>query len=148
MTEEGIITDIIGNRVLVLTARSSACASCGNRGACKPLGGSSNNMEVNALNTAGSKIGDRVMVGMGSGSVIKIALLVYIVPVIALFAGVYAGLLFGREFGFDTELSSLLFSVLFFVLTFIGIRILGNKLGQQQKYTPEVTRILSAAVKK
>lgn len=145
ITEEGNITKIIGNKAWVIVKRSSMCDSCGHRKGCISMANSTD-MEIEALNTASGKIGDRVIVSLKSSSLLKIALLVYIAPVISLLLGVFIGIEFGNHFSYNPEICSLLFGAFTFIATFIIIKIIGNRMGNERKYIPEVTDILSNLV--
>lgn len=141
MNEEGCITKVIGNKAWVLAQRNSMCESCDHKASCTPMGGDKR-IEIEALNTANAKIGDRVVVSLNTSSFMKIAFLVYMLPLISLIIGVVTGLNFGRHYGYNEELSSLLTGLSFFAVTFLVIKRISKKMSNQRKYMPEITKII------
>ncbi len=146
MTEEGTIKKIISNKASVLVHRSSMCESCDQKAECGTIT-SNKDVEIEALNTAGGKIGDRVIVSMPTSSFLKITSLVYLFPVISLIAGSIAGLKLGQHYSYDPEMSSLLSGVILFVITFLIIKKIASRMGTQKKYMPEITKLLPRIVK-
>lgn len=142
MNEEGIIIAVNGNMARVSARRTSACESCDSRGACIQIVDKSDKMEINAINTAGGKVGDIVEVSMESSSVIRIAMLVYMLPVVALFAGVFLGLKLGQIYGWNPELVSSLTGLFASATAYIFVRIIGKRIGKNKKYMPEILKIL------
>ena len=82
-TEQGTVTKVSGDKAWVRTRRSSMCDGCKSQGVCHSLGGTEN-MEAEALNSAGAKDGDRVILKISSGALWKISFLFYMIPVIFL----------------------------------------------------------------
>ena len=80
MRETGVVKSAGGEFCTCVTKRKSACgencASC--KAAC-----SSREHTFTAKNTAGAKEGDTVIIEMSTGSVLKSAFLVYIIPLLA-----------------------------------------------------------------
>ncbi len=141
-TEEGTITKAAGNKAWVLVARSEMCDCCGSKGICHTLGGGKN-MEAEALNTAGAKVGDRVRIKIKTGTLWKISLLFYMIPVIALVLGALVGIKIGTRIHADPELFSALSAIVFAGLSFAIIKLIANRLQDKKDYIPEVERILS-----
>ena len=71
MNEEGVVKSIIGKKARVLARRSTMCESCDHKTSCMTIT-SNKDVEIEALNTAEARIGDRVMVSMETSSILKI----------------------------------------------------------------------------
>lgn len=86
MRTEGIVKSLDGIRCSVAVERKSACGeNCAHCGGCSGGG-----VQICiAENSAGAGVGDRVVIEIDSGNVLKSAFLVYILPLLAFFA-VYA----------------------------------------------------------
>lgn len=82
VTGEGLVVRTAGNTAVVKIRKSSACGQdCGHCGACdNPV------YEVSAYNAAGARPGDRVVLELPSQSVLGMAFLLYLLPVLAAFA--------------------------------------------------------------
>ena len=104
--------------------------------------GGGKDIEVETLNTVDGKVGDRVLLIASSSNILRIAFLVYMVPLINLIIGVFLGLELGSHLSLDTELCSLSVGVLFFAFTFLIIRRISNRMGKEGKYLPKITKIL------
>jgi sigma-E factor negative regulatory protein RseC len=143
MLEEGTITRTTDRNAWVRIGRSTMCDHCGSKSACKTLGGG-RVMEAEVRNTAGGKVGDRVLLKIDTSSFLKITFLVYIIPIIALIAGALIGMKLAPEYSLNPELSSILFGVIAFVLSFLFIHRFGKYAKKRQKYMPAIVKILSS----
>ena len=144
MKEEGIVTGTNGELAQVKVRRSEACSGCGSQGVCHSLGGDVD-MEVEAMNTAGGGVGDRVQLELPSSSVVKIAFLVYMIPVICLVAGAIAGTKLAPSLSLDPELSALGLAVFGFAAAFLVVRKIGQAMGAKKEYRPEIVKVLLRA---
>ena len=88
MTEQGKVIKIEKNEAVVRVQRKSACASCG-MCAMKPK---DSHIDVRVENALDAKEGDLVQIKLESGSVAKISLLVYILPLAFAVAGMLTGI--------------------------------------------------------
>ena len=143
MVEEGTITKVVGSKALVLVGRSSMCDGCHSRSVCKNLGGGKT-MEAEANNSAGGKVGDRVLLKIDTSLFLRMTFLVYMIPVFALIAGAVIGVKFGTRYSWNPELASLVLSVSAFVITFLVIYVIGKRARVKQRYTPEIVKIISS----
>lgn len=141
-TEEGTITKITGAKAQVLVRRSEMCDCCGSKSVCHTLGGGKN-MEAEALNTAGGKVGDRVLLKIESKVIWKISLIFYFIPVVALVLGAVLGMGIGENSGSDPELFSALFGILAAGLSFFVIKLIASHLNKNKDYFPEIVKIVS-----
>ena len=74
-TEKGIVLRTDSEAAWVKTVRSSACEGCTAKGSCHSMGGG-NEMEVKALNTAGARAGDRIVLSFETASLLKATFLI------------------------------------------------------------------------
>lgn len=140
-TEQGIILKVTGERALVKVKRSSMCEGCNSSGACHSLGGA-NEMEAEALNLAEASEGDHVLLSMNPRSVLKIAFLVYLVPVIALVIGAIVGEKYASRYSFSPEFGAFFLAVIAFTVVMIPIKYIGNKMGTSDEYTPKIIKVI------
>ena len=144
-TEEGIVFklgDAGPGTAWVRTTRSSACAGCSSRDACHAEGGGKE-MEVEAINTASARVGDRIVLNIKTSSLLKATFLLYVFPILAMIAGALLGQTVAGMRGADPSGLSALFGFLFFGLAFIAIRIVGRFLSKDASYKPEIIKIRS-----
>ena len=141
-TEQGIVLRTDAESAWVKTTRSSACEGCTARGSCHTLG-SGQEMEVKALNPAGARVGDRIVLSFETGSLLKATFLIYVFPIIFLIAGAAIGQLLGPLIGFSpSTLSVLLGFISFFSALFI-MKARANKMAKKNAYQPKITKILT-----
>ena len=89
-TEEGIVTKLNSTTAWITTTKTGACESCSARGSCTALGGGKE-MEVEAINTAGAKIGQKVVISFETSPLLKATFLLYMFPIILLMIGALIG---------------------------------------------------------
>jgi sigma-E factor negative regulatory protein RseC len=145
-TEEGIVFklgDAGAGTAWVKTTRSSACAACSSRDVCNVEGGGKE-MEVEAINTARARVGDRIVLNIRTSSLLKATFLLYVFPILAMIAGALLGQTLAGMRGSDPSGLSALFGFLFFGLAFITIRIVGRFLSKDASYRPEIIKIRRA----
>lgn len=142
-TEEGIIEKTQDNRARVRIERSSSCTQCESRGACRVVGGKA--MVIDVSNPLRAKVGDRVEIGVPTQSFLKLTLLVYLLPVIALIMGAGLGRAWGQTIGLESSLAAVLGGGLFMGLTFAVLKIFDRSAGQKKDYQPVMTRIVVSA---
>lgn len=141
--EEGIVTKTASHgRAWVETVRTSSCEGCASKGSCHASGKS---MEVCAINDAGANVGDRVVVSIGTGTLIKMSLLAYIFPVFALMTGAAVGNTLAPPLGLNASLCSGIGGFGALAVAFVIIRLFEGRIAQGETYTPRITRILSGA---
>lgn len=143
MNKQGVVTAVHGTTAVVRLGRHSACASCG---ACSH--GSSEagkEMLVEALNEAGAAVGDSVQVDLESVQVVRAAFIFYVIPLIALLAGVFATQMLLRtwEVAGNPELWAALGGTVLMVGAFAGIRVNEGRLRKSGRYLSRVVEICS-----
>ena len=99
-------------------------------------------MEVEAINTVGAKVDDRVVINFDSASLLKVSFLLYIFPILCLLAGAVSGQQLAPTFGLNPTAFSVILGITFFILAFFFIRFKGDRMSKKDAYRPKVTRIL------
>ena len=141
MTEEGMVKRTMGNKAWVVTKRSEMCEACASHGACKTLGGGKE-MEVEAINDAQAKPGDQVLLTLENQSLVKLSVLVYLFPILALIAGAALGQKVASILGTNPELTSFGIGCIFFALAFVLVRMKDKKLERTGAIIPKVARVI------
>lgn len=142
-TEEGLVFKLGVSGVetaWVRTTRSSACKACSSRQTCQGEA-SGKEMEVEAINTAGAKVGDRIVLNINTSSLLKATFLLYVFPVLAMIVGALIGQSIALNKGSDPSGMSALFAFLFFGLAFVVIRMTGKRLSKDASYKPEIIKV-------
>lgn len=142
ITEEGVIEDTSGAKAVVRIRRSSACAHCDSRGACKVI--SDRDMMVEVDNGVGAQKGDRVEISVPARSLLKLSLLVYFLPIVALVGGAYAGSEFIGPLGPGPTFGAIMVGGGAMALAFYLLRGFDKRAGSGMSYSPRINRILKS----
>lgn len=119
MNAVGVVESAEGKYIMVRITRESACGgNCSECGGC----GASERI-VRAVNAAGAEAGNRVLMKMDSSKVLFAAFLVYILPLVILFA-VYAFMFYLTE----RETVSTVVSIAALCVTFAAVHMIDKKL--------------------
>jgi sigma-E factor negative regulatory protein RseC len=88
---EALVTGLAGEFAVVeVDALPSACAKCGDKGGCaKPQAGP---RRYAVRNTVGARVGDRVILSVPEGAVLKAAGLSYLMPLVFVIGGAAAAM--------------------------------------------------------
>ena len=140
LTEEGVVETIDGAKARVRVEKSSACAHCGSRDSCDVSAGRA--MVIDAANDVDARVGDRVRVSVPEGSFLKLTVMVYLLPVVALIAGAYAGGVVGGYFPADPAAASVMGGMGAVGITFLVLRRLNRSAERSGEYTPRITRVM------
>jgi sigma-E factor negative regulatory protein RseC len=139
--ERGIVTKVTDRTAWVKTSRTSACEGCTSRGSCHIAEGGKE-MEVEAFNEVGAKVGDRIEISIASSSLLKVSFLLYVFPIILMLFGAIVGQSLAPRFDLNPSALSAAVGIGSFVIAFWIIRIKSNKLAQKEEYRPRIIRIL------
>ncbi|MBU0987433.1 MAG: SoxR reducing system RseC family protein [Proteobacteria bacterium] len=140
-TEEGIVIKLESDTAWVKTKKSKACEGCSSRGACSVMGGG-DDMEVQAINAVGGKVGDRVVLSFDTAPLLKATFLIYVFPILCMLAGALIGMNLAPRFNIDPSIFSAIGGFCFFGLAMLFVKSKGNRMSQQDQYRPKVVRIL------
>jgi sigma-E factor negative regulatory protein RseC len=141
-TEKGIVLRTDSEAAWVKTVRSSACEGCTAKGSCHSMGGG-NEMEVKALNTAGARAGDRIVLSFETASLLKATFLIYVFPIILLIVGAAIGQMLASLIDFNPSALSVLLGFVFFFTGLFIIKARANKMAKKSAYQPKITKILA-----
>lgn len=143
-TEEGIVLKAWQSpapKALVKTTRSSACESCSHGDSCSAAE-NKNEMEVLAVNTAHAEAGDRILLNIKTGPLLKATFLLYVFPILCMIAGAVIGQKIAISKGWDPSGLSALIAFAAFGIAFVVIKIRGAGMSKKSEYKPEIIRIL------
>lgn len=138
--EEGIVKEATGRKALVRVMKTSACDHCGSRSSCHIL--SDREMIVEVPNDLHAKEGDHVELRVPPGSLLKLSLLVYFLPVVLLIVGAYAGGAWARSFGLQPTAASIIGAGLAMGIAFYILRWFDRGERERGDYRPRMTRVL------
>ena len=141
-TEQGVVLRTDSESAWVKMTRSSACEGCTARGSCHTMGGGQE-MEVKALNPAGARAGDRIVLSFETSSLLKATFLIYVFPILFLIAGAALGQMLAPLIGLSPSALSVLLGFTFFFTALFIIKARANKLAKKNAYQPKITKILT-----
>jgi sigma-E factor negative regulatory protein RseC len=141
-TEQGIVIKADTRSALVKTIKSGNCAGCSARGSCHTMGGD-DVMEVKAINEAGAKVGDRIVLSLKTSSLLKASFLLYVFPILLLIVGAVVGQEMAPKFDFSPSGFSAVMGFAFFFAALLIIKIKANKLARKNEYRPKIVKILN-----
>ena len=142
-TEEGIITKVYSSTACVKCTKSATCESCSAKSFCDTAGGGANDdVEVEAINTVGAKVDDRVTISFETSSLLKVTFLVYMIPVLFLILGAVVGDKIAVIFNYDQSIFSVFAGFLFLFIAFFFVKAKGKELSRKDAYQPKIIRIL------
>jgi sigma-E factor negative regulatory protein RseC len=139
--EEGIVIKADPNVARVRTSKSSSCKSCSARESCNATE-SGKTMEVDAMNTAGAKAGDRIMLYFETGSLLKATFLLYIFPILCMLIGAAVGNWISIANDLNSSAIAAASGFFSLILSFMIVRSRANKLAQDERYRPKVVKVL------
>lgn len=134
MKEFGEVISCKGKMVTVRFPRKSACGHCG-MCAIKPADA---HIDMHMENTLGCKTGDKVEVNISNGTVLKMSLLVYTVPLIIGLIGFLAAYFLGAS-----EVWQLVIFVAALALGFLLLRVFDKRYALSKRGKPYLVRIIS-----
>lgn len=141
--ERGVVIDIKGNMAFVKTEKGTSCESCVARETCHGVIGA-NEVVIEAENAANARFGDRVVVMVGTATLLKASFILYLGPIAGLIIGVVLGQIIVRQFNvnLNSDLLSGILGALFLVMAFFGIRLYGKSLEKREGFGPVVVRVI------
>lgn len=134
MTEQGKVIKRENNEAIVRVERKSACASCG-MCAMKPK---DSHVDVRVENVLNADEGAFVLIRVESGSVAKISLLVYILPLAFAVAGMLIGI-FCRL----PDWAILLLFAGFLAVGFVGVFLIDKRVARKNKMQPVMVSLIA-----
>ncbi len=141
ITERGIIERVKADMATIRVMRHSACEHCDSKGACDIFEGKE--VFIDIPNTLNAKIGDEVEISVTGGSLLKLSIMVYFLPVLALVLGAFLGGRIGPHMGLSAPLASILAGGAAMGITFLLLRLLDRSSKGEENYAPRMTRIVA-----
>jgi len=138
-TEKGFVTKVDSTFAWVKVEVPSACESCAERSSCSSM---RRDMEVKAINDVNARVGDRIILGIDTSSLIKTAFLLYMFPILCMLAGAFIGWKISLYCNYDGSVFSIISGFLLFFTAFIFIKSKGNRLARKREYKPRIIRII------
>ncbi len=143
-TEQGIVIRADSRAAWVKTVKTGDCAGCSARGSCHSLG-NSGEREVEAINEAGAKAGDRILLLFETSSLLKATFLLYVFPILLLIVGALVGQSMAPHLDFNPSGLSALTGFSFFFAAVLIVKTRANKMARTNAYRPKVIKILARA---
>ena len=141
-TEEGTVTKIVNSTAWVKIIKTASCKGCSAKVFCSSSE-NKNQMEVEAINSAGAKIGDKVTIGLETSSYLKISLLLYLFPILSMILGAIIGEKIASDYLFNKSALSAILSFLFFLLSLLIVKLAANKIAKKKEYRPQIIKIVN-----
>ena len=140
--ENAQVVAVDGLHAVVQTQRRSACGACSVNDGCGVALltrlFSRKICTLKVLNPVSANVGDKVQIGIAENSLIKSALLLYVLPLfLVLIAILLAAIIFGSEL---TDFTAIMFSLTGFTVGLLFVKLLGKRLGERPEFQ---TKILS-----
>jgi sigma-E factor negative regulatory protein RseC len=141
-TEHGIVIRTDSRGAWVKTIKSGTCEGCSARGSCHSLS-DRGEMEVKAINEAGAKVGDRIVLSFETASLLKATFLLYVFPILLLIIGAAIGQETAPYFNFNPSGFSAIIGFSFFFAAVLIIKVKANKLAKKKEYRPKIIKVLN-----
>ena len=144
-TEKGVVIKVDATTAWVTTTKTSACEGCAAKSSCTTLGGGKE-MEVEAINDIGARIGQKVVLQFHTSPLLKATFLLYVVPILFLILGAFIGDQAAPRFDMDPSTCSVIVGLVFLGISIKFVKSKGNKLAKKDAYRPKIVRILKDSV--
>ena len=126
---------------MVVTEKGDACSNCESAQFCHSLVDCSR-METRVLNKAGAEVGDTVSISLSSGTVLKSAFILYILPTVGLLLGAVGGSGFHTQLGLSDTVAAIVCGFAGLSLGFAIARLISNRQSASRKLIPVITRVI------
>jgi len=138
--EKGLVTSITGDGwAQVEIDRNDACSHCGS---CRVSFGSNSEMTIKALNRAGAGVGDLVSMHLSSGTIVKGAAILYLIPMAGLMSGALTGVGLSERLPISETGAVTLLSLAGLILGFIITTFISRWMSARRRLSPIITRII------
>lgn len=144
MEEEAVVVKSLNGKAEVRLVKQSACQHCDHD--CGLAGDSHEikELEVEVENPIGAKAGQRVALEMGNKEVYFASLLVYLLPLLFMFAGYFIfGAYLPRIIEIGVEPAGMLGALTLLIISFFSLRKIDDYLKSKRSFHPKITKILS-----
>jgi len=142
--EKGLVTSITEDGwAQVETDRNDACSHCSS---CHVSFGCNSEMTVNAINRAGAGVGDLVSIHLSSGTIMKSAAILYLIPVAGLISGAFLGDELSRKMAMSKTSAVAFLSIAGFILGYILTASISRWMSARRTLSPIITRIIRRGI--
>jgi len=142
--EKGLVTSITEDGwAQVETDRNDADSNCDS---CRVTFGSNSEMTIKAINRAGAGVGDLVSIHLSSGTIMKSAAILYLIPVVGLISGASMGEGLSTRLAISQTSATALLSLAGFILGFIITALISRWMSGRRKLSPIITRIIRRGI--
>ena len=142
--ETGRVVEVQGDYAWVETGPATSCGSCSLQKGCGTSVLASlfgrRHSPVRALNRAGARAGEQVVIGISESSLVRGSLAVYIVPLAGMLVGALAGRYFGMVLWSHAELASIVGAVIGLLAGLVWLRFFSRASDRDERYQPVVMR--------
>jgi sigma-E factor negative regulatory protein RseC len=128
---------------LVQIIRTSACSHCDEKCMLADDSHEVEEMEVLVNDPIGAEVGNMVELEMGAKPILVSALVVYLLPLVAIVAGYFAGSSWLNVFIANSEIAGIVGSITSFFLSFLLLRAFDKKAGSKSYFHPVITRVVT-----
>lgn len=139
LEESGRVVAVEDGRAWVEVARQGGCHSCDARQGCGQgmlAGFGQKALSVSVANRLGAQVGDVVVIGMGESALLRTAIRMYLLPLLALLAGAAAA----NRYGAPDSLVALS-GFIALGLSFLALQVVGRGRGDVEYSCPLMLRI-------
>ncbi len=138
--EKGLVTSITEDGwAQVETDRNDADSHCDS---CRVSFGCNSEMTIKAINRAGAGVGDLVSIHLSSGTIMKSAAILYLIPVVGLISGASMGEGLSTRLAISQTSAIALLSLAGFILGFIITALISRWMSGRRTLSPIITRII------
>lgn len=143
MDEHGIVIEKKGRIAVIKAQRSTSCDNCASKKSCHSGTNADNEILIEADDSLGTKVGDRVVFSVSAGSVLKAGILLYLLPIASFIGGLVLGQTVFTGFlpGYNADLVAGLTGAIFLALAFLGLKGYGALSERKGSLRPRVLRV-------
>jgi len=135
MTEQGVVIRLLSTQVAEIGCRQSgACSKCG---VCRP-GVETGRLIIEAQNSLGAKVDDLVEFELPTGQFIRDSIMVFIIPLVALFVGYMVGVQV-----VSSEIAGIILALIFFVAGIFAVRWYDKNVVTRAQLRATITKIIN-----
>lgn len=141
MEEEAVVISVSGQHAKVRLQRGTSCDSCGSKASCATASGEEKDVDV--INEAGAAPGQRVIIAVNPGVLLKASLTVYMLPLVALIGGAILGSKLAESMGAASQADAWAAATGFglMILVFVGQKLWNRMIASNSQYTPRIIEI-------
>jgi sigma-E factor negative regulatory protein RseC len=144
--ETAVVVNASQGYAWVRPEKSSGCGSCSSKSSCSSTSTLSlfkkdENVLKKVVNSVHAKPGDKVVIGLESGDLLKSSLLAYILPLVSLILFAIAGQFFFSQLNYNAEIGAMLFGVAGLFAGFGFADMLVHRFSAKKDFEPVILRL-------